>query len=100
VEQLAQGHLNDTPIDNSEFPPEDLFPTDHLTRDAAVGFLSEAFRSLGYTPDTVVLGEGTYVTYNVYVEWPGTTKADEAEFLAGNTKFLTAAIALIAEVQP
>jgi hypothetical protein len=77
VEQLAEVHLNDTPIDNSEFPPDELFPTDHLTRDAAVGFLSEAFRSMGYEPDTAVLGEGAYITYNVFAEWPGTTHPEE-----------------------
>jgi Zn-dependent M28 family amino/carboxypeptidase len=77
VEQLAQVHLNDTPIDNSECPPHDLFPTDHLTRDAAVGFLAEAFKSMGYAPDTAVLGQGAYATYNVFAEWTGTTHPEE-----------------------
>lgn len=77
VEQFVDVHLNDTPIDNSEFPPEDLFPSDHLTRDAAVGYLSEAFKALGYKPDTALLGTGTYVTYNVYAELPGTKYPEE-----------------------
>jgi hypothetical protein len=77
VEQLSEVHLNDTPIDNSEFPPGELFPSGHLTRDAAVGFLSEAFRSIGYMPDTAVLGEGTYITYNVFAELPGISHPEE-----------------------
>ncbi len=77
VVQFSEVHLNDVPIDNSECPPHELFPTDHLTRDAAVGLLAEAFRTMGYTPDTAVLGEGTYITYNVFAEWPGTTHPEE-----------------------
>ncbi len=77
VEQFHAIHRADTPVDNADFPPGDMFPSDHLTRNAATGFLAEAFRSLGYIPDTAVLGEGTYVTYNVFAEWPGTTNPEE-----------------------
>ncbi len=77
VDQLAVVHSNDVPIDNTDFPPEDMFPSDHLTRDAATGFVADAFRSMGYTPDTILLGEGTYATYNVFAEWKGTTKPGE-----------------------
>ncbi|MBP6871223.1 MAG: M20/M25/M40 family metallo-hydrolase [Bacteroidales bacterium] len=77
VAELVDTHLNDTPIDNTECPPGDLFPTDHLTRDAAVGYISEEFRKMGYIPDTAVLGEGAYITYNVFAEWPGTSDAEE-----------------------
>jgi Zn-dependent M28 family amino/carboxypeptidase len=77
VEQLAAVHLYDTPIDNSDFPPGDLFPSDHLTRDSATGFVAGVFKKMSYDPDTLVLGEGTYATYNVFAEWPGTTKPDE-----------------------
>jgi hypothetical protein len=77
VEQLAAVHLNDTPIDNSDFPPGDLFPSDHLTRDSATGFVAGVFKKMSYDPDTLILGEGTYATYNVIAEWPGTRKPDE-----------------------
>lgn len=77
VERFSEIHLNDTPIDNRDFPPGDLFPSDHLTRDAAVGLLSQAFQSMGYNPDTAVLGEGTYITYNVFAEWPGKSNPEE-----------------------
>ena len=77
IEELVEVHLNDIPIDNSECPPHDLFPTDHLTRDAAVGYVSEEFRKMGYVPDTAVLGEGPYITYNVFAEWIGTTHPEE-----------------------
>ena len=73
LERLVEVHLGDTPIDNTDFPPHDLFPSDHLTRNAAVGFLADAFRSVGYVPDTLVLGEGNLITYNVFAELPGTT---------------------------
>lgn len=77
VEALVDVHMNDIPIDNSECPPHDLFPTDHLTRDAAVGYISGEFRKMGYVPDTAVLGEGSYITYNVFAEWPGTNHPEE-----------------------
>lgn len=77
TEELVEVHLNDIPIDNSECPAHDLFPTDHLTRDAAVGYLSDEFRKLGYAPDTAVLGEGSYITYNVFAEKIGTTYPEE-----------------------
>ncbi len=84
VERFTLAHLNDTPVDNTGFPPGDLFPSDHLTRDAAVGLFSSALLAMGYRPDTAVLGTGSTITYNVFAEWPGTTKADEVVLVAGH----------------
>jgi Zn-dependent M28 family amino/carboxypeptidase len=72
LEQLTQVHLNDTPINNEGFPPDDLFPSDHLTRSAAVGFIARAFEEMGYDADTVVLGNEPQVAYNVVAEYRGT----------------------------
>jgi hypothetical protein len=84
VERFSQVHLNDIPIDNTGFPPGHLFPSDHLTRDSAVGLFSSALLSMGYKPDTAVLSDGNTVTYNVFAEWPGTTKAGEVILVAGH----------------
>jgi len=84
VERFSQAHLNDTPVDNTGFPPGDLFPSDHLTRDSAVGLFSAALLAMGYKPDTAVLTDGNTVTYNVFAEWPGTTKAEEVILVAGH----------------
>lgn len=84
VERFTLAHLNDTPVDNSGFPPADLFPSDHLTRDAAVGLFSSALLSMGYQPDTAVLSNDVNTTYNVFAEWPGTTKAGEVVLVAGH----------------
>ncbi|MBD3225412.1 MAG: M28 family peptidase [Caldithrix sp.] len=77
VEQLASARLNDTPVDNEGFSSKDLFPSDHLTRNAAVGIISQGFKSMGYQPDTIVLTKNGQTTYNVVVEWPGTTRPEE-----------------------
>ncbi len=84
VERFTQVHLNDTPIDNTGFPPGELFPSDHLTRDSAVGLFSAVLTSMGYRPDTAVLTDGQTVTYNVFAEWPGTTKAGEVVLVAAH----------------
>ncbi len=77
VEQLAEVRANDIPVDNTDFPPHELFPSGHLTRNASIGLLTGAFESMGYSPDTAILGEGPYITYNVFAEWPGTTHPEE-----------------------
>ncbi len=84
VARLSEVHLQDTPIDNAGLPPENLFPSGHLTRDSAVGFISQAFLSMGYHPDTAVLGTGTDLTYNVFAEWPGTTHPEEVVLVASH----------------
>lgn len=77
VEQLSALHLNDTPISNEGFPPAELFPSDHLTRTAAVGFVAGALAQMGYEADTVVLGSEPHVAYNVVAEHRGVTHPDE-----------------------
>jgi hypothetical protein len=84
VERFSQAHLADTPVSNADFPPGDLFPSDHLTRDSAVGLFSSALKSMGYEPDTAVFSDGRTVTYNVFAEWPGTSKAGEVVLVAGH----------------
>lgn len=84
VERFSLAHLNDTPVDNTGFPPGDLFPSDHLTRDSAVGLFSSALVSMGYKPDTAVLSNGAEITYNVFAEWPGTAKAGEVILVGGH----------------
>jgi Zn-dependent M28 family amino/carboxypeptidase len=84
VEEIAEIHLNDRPIDNTGFPAEKLFPSDHLTRSAAVGFVAKAFEDMGYTTDTVVLGSEPQVAYNVVAEFKGTTRPNEVVLVAGH----------------
>ena len=82
VEQLASARAGDVRVNNDGFPPEDLFPSDHLTRDSAVTQVSDWFASMGYAPRTVVLGEGPQAAYNVVAEWPGTSRPSEVILLA------------------
>ncbi len=77
VRELVALHLADTPVDADGYEPEHLFPAEHLTRDAAVGFVSQQFTDMGYQPDTVLCGNGPQVAYNLVAEWPGTSEADE-----------------------
>lgn len=84
VEQLATVRADDTPVDCDGFTPEELFPACHLTRDAAVKLISDAFRSMGYSPDTVALGQGPQTAYNIVAEWPGTTHPNEVVLLANH----------------
>lgn len=84
IERLAEAHLNDIPVDNEGFEPGNLFPSEHLTRDAAVGLVADAFASMGYKPDTVVLGEGARAAYNVVAEWQGTTRSNEVVLVASH----------------
>ena len=71
VEQIYQLHLSDTPVDNQGFPPDELFPSDHLTRDSAVGFVAGELSMMGYEVDTVVCGTQHPVAYNVVAELKG-----------------------------
>ena len=71
VVQIHQLHLSDTPINNEGYPPEDLFPSDHLTRDAAVGFVAQELTHMGYQVDTVVCGTAPPIAYNVVAELKG-----------------------------
>ena len=72
VEQIYELHINDNPIDNEGFSPGELFPSDHLTRDAAVGFVAQELNNMGYLVDTVVCGTGHPIAYNVVAEHKGT----------------------------
>lgn len=71
VEQIYQLHLSDAPVDNQGFPPDELFPSDHLTRDSAVGFVAGELSMMGYEVDTVVCGTQHPVAYNVVAELKG-----------------------------
>jgi len=84
VEELSELHLNDIPVDNTGFPAGELFPSDHLTRSAAVGFVANAFAEMGYAVDTVALGSEPQVAYNIVAELKGTTKPDEVVLVAGH----------------
>ncbi|MCC6413646.1 MAG: M28 family peptidase, partial [Saprospiraceae bacterium] len=82
VEQLCAVQLSDSPIDNTGFPPEDLFPSNQLRRTAAVGFVADALKDLGYNVDTVALGEEPQVAYNIVAEKRGSGKPDEVVLVA------------------
>jgi len=77
IEILAEVRASDTPVDCAGFAPEDLFPACNLTRDASVKVVSDGFKSMGYTPDTVALGEEPLVAYNIVAEWPGMAYPEE-----------------------
>jgi len=72
IEQIYQIHINDVPIDNEGFPPDELFPSDHLTRNAAVGFVAQELKNMEYLVDTVVCGTEHPIAYNVVAEHKGT----------------------------
>lgn len=84
IEQLASVRTNDVRVNNNGFPPKNLFPSANLTRDAAVKVVSDAFKSMGFTPDTVVLGEGPHTTYNIVAEWTGTSRSSEVVLVASH----------------
>lgn len=84
VEQLAEVRKNDITVDCTGFESGDLFPACHLTRDGAVKLVSDAFRSMGYEPQTIVLGDGPLATYNVVAEWPGTALPSEVVLVASH----------------
>jgi len=84
VEQLTAIHLSDIPISNEGYPPKDLFPSDHLTRSAAVGFIADAFSEMGYTADTVILGDQPPIAYNVVAEHKGAIYPNEVVLVAGH----------------
>jgi Zn-dependent M28 family amino/carboxypeptidase len=77
IEKLAEARANDKPVDCTGFEEEELFPACRLTRDASVKLVAEAFQSMGFTPDTVALGDGPLTAYNISAEWRGTTKPQE-----------------------
>lgn len=81
IEQLTEIHLNDVPISNEGFPSAELFPSDHLTSRAAVGFIANAFEEMGYQTDTVALGSEPHVAYNVVAEQRGVLYPDEVILL-------------------
>lgn len=84
VEQLATARASDRAVSNEGLPPRDLFPSDHLTRDAAVRVVSSAFTSMGYNARTIVLGEGPLATYNVEAQWQGTTRESDVLLVASH----------------
>lgn len=84
IEQLASVRTNDVRVNNNGFPPKNLFPSANLTRDAAVKVVSDAFKSMGFTLDTVVLGEGPHTTYNIVAEWTGTSRSSEVVLVASH----------------
>jgi len=77
IEKLAEARANDKPVDCTGFEEEELFPACQLTRDASVKLVTEAFQRMGFTPDTVALGEGPLMAYNISAEWRGTAKPQE-----------------------
>jgi hypothetical protein len=82
VEELSGIHLNDSPVDNTGFPAGELFPSDHLTRSAAVGFVANALKEMGYAADTLVLGNEPQVAYNVVAEQRGSLFPNEVVLIA------------------
>jgi Zn-dependent M28 family amino/carboxypeptidase len=105
IEQLTEIHLNDTPISNEGFPPAELFPSDHLTSRAAVGFISRAFQEMGYTTDTIALGSEPQVAYNIVAEHRGVLYPDEVVLLGchvdafyGGADDNTSAVAAMLEI--
>lgn len=77
VEQLSAARAGDVKVNHDGFTPGELYPVDQLTRDAAVAIVSSAFASMGYAPETVVLGAGPQAAYNVAAEWRGMTRPGE-----------------------
>ncbi len=84
INQLAEVRSKDITVDCSGYSEDELFPACSLTRDASVKLVSDAFISMGYIPDTVVLGEGSQAAYNIVAEWLGTTRKNEVVLLASH----------------
>ena len=105
VEQLYDIHINDTPVSNEGYPPGELFPSDHLTRSAAVGFVAGALSDMGYESDTIVLGSEPHIAYNVVAEYKGTLFPEDVVLVAchldafyGGADDNTSAVAAILEI--
>jgi hypothetical protein len=77
IEKLAEVRAGDKPVDCTGFEEEELFPACRLTRDASVKLVADAFKSMGFVPDTVALGEGPLTSYNISAEWRGASKPHE-----------------------
>lgn len=73
---LSALHLADVPVNNDGFEPEDLFPSDHLTRNLATGYVAQSLASMGYDADTVALG-GDLTAFNIVAEKTGVLYPDE-----------------------
>jgi Zn-dependent M28 family amino/carboxypeptidase len=78
LEAIATSHTYDVKVDDEGFSPEELFPSDQLSRDSATGIIIQALNDMGYSADTIILtGEDSRLAYNIVAEFPGTTKANE-----------------------
>lgn len=77
VEKLSSGRETDTPVDNTGFDENDMFPSSHLTRDSAVVMVFSAFSEMGYEPYILELTKGNLTAINVFAEIRGTVKPDE-----------------------
>ncbi|PKN73674.1 MAG: hypothetical protein CVU50_02875 [Candidatus Cloacimonetes bacterium HGW-Cloacimonetes-3] len=77
VTELSALRATDTPVDNTGFEETDMFPSSHLTRDAAKTYIMNAFTAMGYAPYIVQLGQGALTTYNVVAELSGSTNPNE-----------------------
>ncbi|RPH97359.1 MAG: M28 family peptidase [Calditrichaeota bacterium] len=84
IEQLAYVRAQDIRVNSEGYEAKELYPANELTRDASVKLVQEAFITMGYTPTTVVLGEGPQAAYNVAAEWRGSTRPQEVVLVAGH----------------
>jgi Peptidase family M28 len=84
VEALAAGHLSDTKVSCAGYGPLDLYPACELSRDAAVGFVMDAFARAGLAPRIVTTGTGAQTAKHVVAEWTGATRPAQVVLLAAH----------------
>ncbi|HOD54972.1 MAG TPA: M28 family peptidase [Candidatus Cloacimonadota bacterium] len=77
IERLALLREQDTPVDNTGFEENDMFPSSHLTRDSAVVMVKNAFITMGYEPYIIELSKNNLTAFNVFAEIRGSELPDE-----------------------
>jgi hypothetical protein len=83
VDVLSSAHSTDVKVSCEGYEPEDGFPACELSRDAAVGFVTQSFASFGYSPETVTLGTNP-AALNVVAERRGDTRPGEVVLVAAH----------------
>ena len=84
VEQLASGHLADTPLPCEGYPAMDMYPSCALTSGAARELVRSALEDLGYDVELLRHGDEPDAPINVEAELKGTSRPDEAVLIAAH----------------
>lgn len=84
VEMLSAARTTDITVSCEGYEEKELYPACHLTRDAAVQIVTNAFSTMGYAPRIEIFGEGPQAAHNVVAEWPGALHPEEVLLIAAH----------------